>query len=49
MMMMMVMKTQNGHNLVNFEATTSRFCIVIDLSDTYRIMMMMMIMMLMTT
>ena len=39
--MMMMMKTQNGHNLVYFQATTSRFLMLIDLNDTYRIMMMM--------
>ena len=37
----MMMKTQYGHNSGNFEATISRFCMVIDLNDTYRIMMMM--------
>ena len=45
MMMIMMMKTQNGHNSANFEATTSIFCMVIDLNDTYRIMMMMIRMM----
>ena len=34
-----MMKTQNGHNLSNFEATTSRLCMVIDLNDTYKMMM----------
>ena len=28
-------KSQNSHNLANFEATTSRFCIVVDINDTY--------------
>ena len=37
----MMMKNQIGHNSANFEATTSRFCMAIDLNDTYRIMMMM--------
>ena len=46
MMMMMIrmirmMKTQNGHNSANFEATTSRFCMVKGLNETYRMMMMM--------
>ena len=27
--MTMMMKTQNGHNSANFEATTSRLCMVI--------------------
>ena len=31
-------KSLNGHNLTNFEATTSRFCMVIDLNKTYRMM-----------
>ena len=35
-----MMKTQNGHNSANFEATTSRFSMIID--DTYRMMAMMM-------
>ena len=30
-------ETQNGHNSTNFEATTSRFCMVIDINDTYRL------------
>ena len=42
MMMIMMMKTQNGHNLANFETTTPRFCMVIDLNDTYRMIMMFM-------
>ena len=41
---MMMMKTQNGHNSANFETTTSRFCMVIDLNKTYSMMMMMMMM-----
>ena len=41
------MKTQNGHNSANFEATTSRFFMVIDLNDTYGMMMTMMLMILM--
>ena len=39
-MMVRMMKTQNCHNSPNFEATTSRFCMVLDLNDTYRMMMM---------
>ena len=30
----------NGHNFVSFEATISRFFMVIDLNDTYKMMMM---------
>ena len=41
MVMIMMMKIQNGHNSANFEATISRFYMVIDLNDTYRVMMMM--------
>ena len=42
MMMMMIMMTrtikiQNCHNSANFEATTFIFCMVIDISNTYRI------------
>ena len=39
----------NGHNFVSFEATISRFFMVIDLNDTYKMMMtlMMMIMIMM--
>ena len=37
----------NGHNLVSFEATMSRFFMVIDLNDTYRMMMTLMMMMMM--
>ena len=33
MMMMMMMKTQNDHNSDNFEATTSKFCMVRDIND----------------
>ena len=36
-MMIMMMKTQNTHKSTNFEATTSRFCMIIDINDTYRI------------
>ena len=39
--MVMMMKTQNDHNSDNFEATFSRFYMVIDLNDTYKMMMMM--------
>ena len=42
-------KSLNGHNSANFEATTSRFCMVIDLNETYMMMMMIMMMMMMTT
>ena len=42
MTMRMMIKTPNGHNSANFEATFSRFCMVIDLNDTYRLMMTMM-------
>ena len=38
----------NGDNSTNFEATTSRFCMVIDLNETYMMTMMMMMMMMMT-
>ena len=38
----MMMKTQIGDNSHNFEATTSRFCMVIDLNENYRMMMTMM-------
>jgi hypothetical protein len=48
MMMKRMMKTQNCHNSANFEAKTSRFCMVIDLNDTYRMMIMMVIIMTMT-
>ena len=37
----------NGHNLVSFEATISSFFMVIDLNDTYRIMMTLMMKMMM--
>ena len=47
MMMIRMMKIQNGHNSANFEARTSRFDKVIDLNDTFRMMMTKMIMMLM--
>ena len=36
--MIRMMKTKNGHNLANFEAITSRFCMIIDLNYTYRMM-----------
>ena len=39
-------KSLNGHNSANFEATTSRFCMVIDLNETYMMMMTMMMMMM---
>ena len=31
-----------NHNLANFAATTFRFCMVIDINEIYRMMMMMM-------
>ena len=40
MIKMMMMITQNDHYLTNFQAMTSRFCIIIDLNDTYRMTMM---------
>ena len=39
-MIIMMVKTQNGHNLANFGAKISRFFMVIDLNDTYRMMIM---------
>ena len=45
-MMMRIMQTQYGHNSANFEATTSRFCMVIDLNKTYMMMMMMLMRMM---
>ena len=36
-MMRRRMKIKNGHNSANFEATTSRFSMVIDINDTYRL------------
>ena len=33
MTMMMMIKTKNGHNLAHFQASTSIFCIVVDLND----------------
>ena len=47
MMMVMMIKTQNGHSSTNCEATTSRFCMVIDVNDTYWMMTMMMVMIMM--
>ena len=40
-------KSPNGHNSANFEATTSRFFMVIDLNETYMMMMTMMMTMMM--
>ena len=48
MVMIIILKTQNGHNVANFEATFSRFCMVIGLNDIYRMMTTMMIMMIRT-
>ena len=47
MMMIGMLKTQNGHDWDNFKATTSRFCMVIDLSDIYKLMTTMMLMVIM--
>ena len=47
MVMIMMMKTRNGHNLANFEATFSRFGMVIGCNNTYRLMMMTTTMMMM--
>ena len=33
--MMLMIKTQNCHNLANFAATTCRFSMVVDINDTY--------------
>ena len=46
-MMTRMMKTQNGHNSANFVGTTSRFCMVIDINDTYMMMTMMIMMIIM--
>ena len=35
MIIIMMIKTRNDHNLVNFEATFSRFGMVIGCNDTY--------------
>ena len=35
LMIIMMKKTQNDYNSASFEATTSRFCMVIDINDTY--------------
>ena len=37
----------NGHDFSNFEATTSIFCMLIDLNDTYGLTMIMMLMIIM--
>ena len=39
MMMIRMIKIQNGHNSGHFEATTSIFCMLIALNDTYGMMM----------
>ena len=44
--MIRMMKTQNGHNSANFEGKRSGFCMVINLNVTYMMMTMMMIMMM---
>ena len=36
---------ETNHKSANFEATTSRFCMVIDINEMYRMMMTMMTMM----
>ena len=46
MMMIRIMKTQNGHNSAKFEATPSRYCMVIDLNNTYGMMMMIFMMLI---
>ena len=47
MMMIRMMKIQNGYKAGNFEATASIFCILIDLNDTYGMMIIMMLMIIM--
>ena len=47
LMIIMMMKIKYSHNSANFEATTSRFCMVVDINETYRMMMTMMTMMMM--
>ena len=37
MMMIMVMKTQNSNSSAYFEATTSRFFMIIHINGTYRL------------
>ena len=32
-------KSLNGHNTANFEATTSIFCMVIDIDETYKMIL----------
>ena len=46
MMMIRMMKTQNGHNSAKFEAIPSRIFMVRDLNDTYGMMMAMMMLMI---
>ena len=36
-MIMKMMKTQNGRYSANFETTTSRFCMALDINDSYRL------------
>ena len=47
MMMIRMIKTQNGHNSANSVGTTSKFCMEIDLNDTYRMVTMMIMMIMM--
>ena len=37
MMLIVMMKPQNGHNLAHFEATISKFCMLIDINNTSRL------------
>ena len=50
MMMMMMMhhdEDETNYNSANFKATTSRFCMVIDINEMYRMMMTMMMIIMM--
>ena len=47
MMMTRMVKIQNDHNSANFEATTSIFCMLIDLNNIYGMMMIMIWMIIM--
>ena len=37
LVLLQLLLTQNSHNWANFKATTSRFCMLIDINDTYRL------------
>ena len=37
LVLLQLLLTQNSHNSANFKATTSGFCMVIDINDTYRL------------